>query len=54
MDGAMLLSYVNTKLRDEGISLDELCGQLGWDRGDVERRLREIGYEYDEVLNKFC
>ena len=47
-DPVMLLSYVNTQLRDRDASLDALC-----DREETDRALREIGYEYDAAQNRF-
>ena len=44
-DGAMLLSFLNTKLRDEYSSLDELLEDCGADRGEIEEKLRALGYE---------
>ncbi len=52
-DPAILLSYINTKLRDEYPSLDELCSSLCIEKADVERRLALIGYSYDPEKNKF-
>ena len=52
-DGAMLLSFLNTKLRDEYSSLDELLEDYGADRGEVEEKLRALGYEYDPSRNAF-
>lgn len=52
-DEAILLSYVNTQLRDFYPSLDELCGALGTDKERLIEKLRAIDYEYDEELNKF-
>lgn len=52
-DNAILLSWVNTKLRDEYASLSELCRALDIDRQVLETKLQEIGVEYDEMLNKF-
>lgn len=49
----ILLSYVNTKLRDEYPSLRELCQSLCEDEDDLRRRLAEVDYEYDETLNRF-
>lgn len=49
----ILLSYVNTKLRDEYPSLGELCRSLGANEADLTRRLDAIGYEYDKSLNRF-
>ncbi len=53
-DPAMLLSYVNTKLRDEYDSLDKLCDDLDISREELEKKLGSINYAYDEKLNKFC
>lgn len=52
-DPAILLSYINTQLRDFYPSLDELCDDLGIDRKELEARLREAGYEYNSERNKF-
>lgn len=53
-DPAMLLSYVNTKLRDEYDDLDKLCDDLEISREELEKKLGSINYAYDEKLNKFC
>lgn len=52
-DPIILLSYVNTKLRDEYPTLDALCDDLEADRRAVEEALGAIGYTYYEDLNKF-
>ena len=52
-DAAMLLSFVNTKLRDYDSSLDEFCKAAGVERGYIVEKLGMIDYEYDEGLNKF-
>lgn len=52
-DPMMLLSYVNTKLRDEFSDLDLLCQELQVERSEIEKKLGGIDYEYDEQLNKF-
>lgn len=52
-DPAILLSYINTKLRDEYSDLDALCDGLGIDRGTLVRRLGEAGFEYSPENNKF-
>ena len=38
-DPVILLSYINTKLRDEYESLDELCRSLCVDREELEKKL---------------
>ena len=52
-DPVMLLSYVNTKLRDEYSSLDELCRALGESREEMEKALAAIDYEYSPEKNQF-
>ncbi len=49
----MLLSVVNTKLRDEYTSLDELCESLGTDRSALEKKLADAGFEYIPSANQF-
>lgn len=52
-DPAMLMSWTNMKLRDFYGSLDELCNDLEIDRKELEKRLNDAGFEYNEHLNKF-
>jgi hypothetical protein len=52
-DPFILLSYINTKLRDEYSSLDDLCEYEDIDRGVLEGRLAIIDYEYDADQNRF-
>lgn len=52
-DPFILLSFVNTKLRDDYATLDEMCGDLAIDRADLEKRLKEAGFEYSKDNNKF-
>ncbi len=52
-DNFMLLSVINTKLRDKYDSLDALCDDTGADKGEITARLSGIGCEYNESLNQF-
>lgn len=52
-DPAMLLSYVNMKLRDEYSTLDELCAAMDIDRSELEQRLASAGFEYSPEHNRF-
>ena len=52
-DPFILLSYLNTKLRDEYASLDELCAALNLERGVLEERLAAAGFTYDAGKNRF-
>ncbi|MBQ1603715.1 MAG: DUF4250 domain-containing protein [Oscillospiraceae bacterium] len=49
----MLLSVVNTKLRDEYPSLAELCLALDVDSAEIISKLAPLGYVYDESANRF-
>lgn len=52
-DPIILLSYVNTKLRDEYSSLEELCGALDVDREELVRILESVNYRYSAQRNQF-
>ncbi len=52
-DTMILLSYINTQLRDFYDSLDELCQSLCIDKSEITEKLASIDYKYDETLNKF-
>lgn len=52
-DPMMLLSYINTQLRDFYPSLEQLAEGLQIDKDEVAEKLRGIDYEYDAELNKF-
>ena len=49
----MLLSYINTNLRDYYPSLDELCSSKDIDINELTSKLESIDYFYDKSLNKF-
>ncbi|MER2081003.1 MAG: DUF4250 domain-containing protein [Ruminococcus sp.] len=52
-DPMILLSYLNTKLRDEYDSLDALCEDLNIEREETEKKLLAVDYRYDPELNRF-
>lgn len=52
-DNMMLLSIINTKLRDFYGNLEELCDDYNLEKSQIESRLQAIGYSYDKNLNKF-
>ena len=52
-DPMILLSYINTKLRDDYASLDALCDDLQTDGAEIENTLSDIDYQYSAELNKF-
>ncbi len=53
MDPFILLSYINTKLRDEYPSLDALCDDLSAGRDELEKKLSDAGFVYDPEKNCF-
>ncbi len=53
MDPNMLLSFVNTLLRDEFKSLEDLCRSHDIDREILEKRLKDAGFSYVESQNQF-
>ena len=52
-DPAILLSVVNTKLRDEYSSLQELCEDTGTEMEELSAKLSAAGFRYEETLNQF-
>ena len=52
-DPMMLLSVINTKLRDEFDSLDELCDALDAPKDEICAKLAAVGYQYDPNQNRF-
>lgn len=52
-DPNILLSYVNTKLRDEYPSLSALCDGVDESETELAQRLAALGYAYDPSVNQF-
>lgn len=52
-DPAILLSFINTKLRDEYPSLDALCDDMHIDKDELSARMAQYGYEYTPEHNRF-
>lgn len=52
-DPMILLSYINTHLRDDYPTLDALCEELDVSRKELEERLEAVGFTYDEAQNRF-
>lgn len=49
----ILLSYVNTKLRDFYPSLDALCDDLQADKDEISQKLAVLDCQYDPDRNQF-
>ena len=52
-DPMILLSFVNTKLRDEYRSLEEFCKEHNLDVEALKKKLEEIGFQYNAELKQF-
>lgn len=52
-DPMLLLSVVNTKLRDYYHDLDTLCDDLDVEKEEIVNTLKAIDYEYDENRQQF-
>lgn len=52
-DPIILVSYVNTKLRDQFATLEELCRTCELDEEQLRSTLDSVDYQYDETTNQF-
>lgn len=52
-DPIILLSFVNTQLRDHYDSLDELAGACQVNPQELTDKLAAVGYHYDRKHNQF-
>jgi len=53
MDPFILLSTVNTKLRNDFPSLHSLCERYNINQSELITKLGEFGYEYIGEINQF-
>lgn len=52
-DPMILLSYMNTQLRDNYSSLEEMCQVLDLNESQIRKTLSDIGFEYVSEKNCF-
>ena len=52
-DPIMLLSFINTQLRDNYSSLTELVKSADADEKEIKEKLKTAGYRYDKEKNQF-
>ena len=52
-DPIILLSVINTKLRDYYPSLDALCEDLNINKDELIKKLSAVGYNYKPERNQF-
>ena len=52
-DPMILLSFINTRLRDNYPSLEDLGKSMDLDIAALKERLEKFGYGYDSRMNQF-
>ena len=52
-DPMILLSFVNTKLRDEFTDLEEFCKEEDISIEFLKEQLESIGFQYNETIRQF-
>ncbi|MBQ4483215.1 MAG: DUF4250 domain-containing protein [Lachnospiraceae bacterium] len=53
-DPNMLLSYINTGLRDKYEDLEDMASSEGFDKREITEKLEAAGFRYNEELKRFC
>jgi len=53
-DPVILLSYINTQLRDNYSSLAALCEAFECNEESIINTLKSIDYHYNSDTNQFC
>lgn len=53
MDSYILLSVINMKLRDEFLSLDDLCKTYNIEEREIINKLESIEVHYNSAINQF-
>lgn len=52
-DVFILFSYLNTQLRDTGMTLAEFCAENELDETALTEKLKAAGFRYDEFQRRF-
>ncbi len=52
-DPMILVSYINTQLRDHYPTLEELCKSLSLDEKELCGKLADVNYHYHADINQF-
>lgn len=52
-DPMILVSFLNTHLRDFYPSLEELCKTMNLSQEEITKKLKSIDYHYDPSINQF-
>ena len=52
-DPIILMSYLNTQLRDHYSSLEDLRKSMDLDASEIAEKLKDVGYVYHQERNQF-
>ena len=52
-DPVMLMSFINTQLRDNYSSLEDMAGAYGINEDEIKEKLLKAGYKYDKENHRF-
>ncbi|MBR6107666.1 MAG: DUF4250 domain-containing protein [Oscillospiraceae bacterium] len=52
-DPFILFSYINTQLRDSGLTLEDFCAEHALDARTIIERLAKAGFRYDAAQRRF-
>ncbi len=52
-DPIILMSFINTRLRDFYSDLDALCSDMNLDKASLCDKLEAVGFKYNEAQNQF-
>ena len=52
-DPIILLSFINTRLRDQYSDLDALCSDMDIDKSEIDKILKSAGYKYSPTQNQY-
>ena len=52
-DPIILMSYLNTQLRDHYSSLEDLCKSMDLDASEIAEKLKDVGDVYHQERNQF-
>lgn len=52
-DPVILLSFINTQLRDYYKTLEDLCQNLDINQEELTQKLQIIDYHYNQMANQF-
>lgn len=52
-DVFILFSFLNTQLRDTGMTFAEFCAENALDANELTEKLQAAGFRYDEAQRRF-